>query len=70
MAKCVFSTFNYFKDIVKDTFLLAKMILATGGLAGIFFPQNALSKFVVQVINHEHVFTATIERNGTLQWPR
>lgn len=43
-------TFWDYQDMLRDTFLLAKLILATGGLTFIIGPQNASSMFPVTII--------------------
>ena len=40
MAQCVRVAFFNFKDLMKDTFLLSKMILSVGGIALILNPSS------------------------------
>ena len=40
MAQCVRVAFFNFKDLIKDTFLLSKMILSVGGVALIMNPSS------------------------------
>ena len=49
MVQCIFSTFVDYQDISKDTFFLAKMISAAGGLMIVFSNQNSASMFAIMV---------------------
>ena len=49
MVQCIFSTFVDYQDISKDTFFLAKMISAAGGLMIVFSSENSASMFAIMV---------------------